>query len=36
LYPPSRQPGKTPMIAGPVNTIRLEMIREGLEDREYF
>jgi hypothetical protein len=36
LYPPSRKPSKTPVVEGPVNSIRIEMIREGLEDREYF
>ena len=36
LYPPTRQPSDTPVIAGPVNSIRWELLREGLEDREYF
>jgi hypothetical protein len=36
LYPPSREKPEKPLIAGPVNSLRWEMIREGLEDREYF
>ena len=36
VYPPVREPSKTPVLAGPVNTIRLALLREGLEDREYF
>ncbi len=36
LYPPVRQPSGTPTIAGPVDSIRWELLREGLEDREYF
>jgi len=36
LYPPTREPAKGPVLDGPVNTIRLAMLREGLEDREYF
>jgi hypothetical protein len=36
LYPPSRQPSQVPVVEGPINSIRIEMIREGLEDREYF
>jgi hypothetical protein len=36
LYPPVREPAKTPTIKGPYNSIRWEMLREGLEDREYF
>jgi hypothetical protein len=36
LYPPTKElPGK-PMVCGPINSIRFEMLREGLEDREYF
>ncbi len=35
-YPPTREPSKTPVLDGPINTIRLAMLREGLEDREYF
>lgn len=36
LYPPVREPSKAPVLAGPINTIRLALLREGLEDREYF
>ncbi len=36
LYPPVREPSDTPVIRGPINSIRWEMLREGLEDREYF
>ncbi len=36
LYPPARGVPDEPLIAGPVNSIRWEMIREGLEDKEYF
>jgi hypothetical protein len=36
LYPPVRQPSTTPVLDEPVNSIRLELLREGLEDREYF
>lgn len=36
LYPACREPSDTPVIAGPVDSIRWEMLREGLEDREYF
>lgn len=36
LYPPVRERSKTPVVAGPVNSIRLALLREGLEDREYF
>jgi len=37
LYPPASEPNsKTPIMDGPITTIRLAMIREGLEDREYF
>ena len=35
LYPPTRKPPKEPLVKGPVNSIRFEMIREGLEDKEY-
>ena len=35
LYPPQRQPAAS-FIPEPVTSIRLELIREGLEDREYF
>lgn len=36
LYPPSKNIPDKPLIQGPVNSIRFEMIREGLEDKEYF
>jgi hypothetical protein len=38
LYPPNRDPGKdaTKYICGPVNSIRWEIMREGIEDYEYF
>jgi hypothetical protein len=38
LYPPNRNPGtdKTKYLTGPVNSIRWEILREGLEDYEYF
>jgi len=38
LYPPNKDVNadKTPYISGPVNSIRWEMLREGLEDFEYF
>ena len=36
VYPPSRKPAEKPLVAGPINSIRMEMIRDGLEDREYF
>ena len=36
LYPPRRSKPDSPVIEPPVTSIRLEMIREGLEDREYF
>ncbi|HYA48638.1 MAG TPA: glycoside hydrolase domain-containing protein [Burkholderiales bacterium] len=38
LYPPNREPGKdkTKYLAGPVNSIRWEILREGIEDYEYF
>jgi hypothetical protein len=38
LYPPNRQPGKdrTKYLTGPVNSIRWEILREGIEDYEYF
>ena len=31
-----REKSKTPVIAGPVDSIRWEMIREGVEDYDYF
>lgn len=36
LYPAVRQPPETPLFEGPVNSIRWEMIREGMEDYDYF
>jgi hypothetical protein len=36
LYPPVKEKPTMPVIKGPINSIRIEMIREGLEDREYF
>jgi len=36
LYPPTKDKPEKPMVCGPVNSIRFEMLREGLEDREYF
>ncbi|MDQ3814479.1 MAG: DUF6067 family protein, partial [Armatimonadota bacterium] len=38
LYPPNRQPGidKSKFLGGPINSIRWEMLREGIEDYEYF
>ncbi|MGN0847237.1 MAG: glycoside hydrolase domain-containing protein [Kiritimatiellia bacterium] len=38
LYPPRRaaQPAAEPVLEGPVGSFRLEMLRDGLEDYEYF
>ncbi len=38
LYPPNRDPGKdrTKFLCGPVDSIRWEILREGIEDYEYF
>jgi hypothetical protein len=38
LYPPNRDPerDKSKYLVGPVNSIRWEMLREGIEDYEYF
>jgi hypothetical protein len=36
VYPPVREKPATPVIAGPIDSIRWEMIRDGMEDREYF
>ncbi|MCX7888063.1 MAG: DUF4091 domain-containing protein, partial [Verrucomicrobiae bacterium] len=38
LYPPNRNPqtDKTKYLCGPVNSIRWELLREGIEDYEYF
>ncbi len=35
-YPPNRTPAKEKNMGGPVNSIRWEMLREGIEDYEYF
>lgn len=38
VYPPTREPPatNTTVIAGPIDSIRWELIRDGMEDREYF
>jgi hypothetical protein len=38
LYPPNREPGrdKTKYLVGPVDSVRWEILREGIEDYEYF
>lgn len=38
IYPPNRDPGRdrTKYLGGPVNSIRWEILREGIEDYEYF
>jgi len=36
IYPATRIESNVPVVAGPVDSIRWELIREGLEDREYF
>ncbi len=38
LYPPNRdvENDKQPYLSGPISSIRWEMLREGLEDFEYF
>ena len=36
LYPACHEPSATPVLTGPVPSMRIEMLREGLEDREYF
>ncbi len=35
LYPPTKEKPDKAMVCGPINSIRFEMLREGLEDREY-
>ena len=37
IYPPlaCQQPSDTPVLAGPVDSIRWEMLRDGIEDYEY-
>ena len=38
IYPPNRNPSKdkAKRISGPVNSVRWEILREGIEDFEYF
>jgi hypothetical protein len=38
LYPPRRDPaaGQKPCVDGPINSIRWENLRDGMEDYEYF
>ncbi len=36
LYPPVKTLPTSPVIAGPINSLRWEMLREAQEDREYF
>ncbi len=38
VYPPNVDPNTEhePIVTGPIDSIRWEMLREGLEDREYF
>jgi len=36
FYPPSKVPPTSPLIAPPINSLRWEIVREGIEDREYF
>jgi hypothetical protein len=36
VYPPTRVPPSQPVIAAPLPTLRLEQVRDGLEDLEYF
>jgi hypothetical protein len=38
LYPPNRRPNedRNKYIVGPVNSVRWEILREGIEDYEYF
>lgn len=38
LYPPraAAQPSPTPVLDGPVDSFRIEMLRDGIEDYEYF
>ena len=38
LYPPraAAQPSSTPVLDGPVDSFRIEMLRDGIEDYEYF
>ena len=36
VYPPTKTYSPAPLIAGPYDSVRWEMNREGMEDREYF
>lgn len=36
IYPPTQTPPTEPVVAGPINSLRWELIREALEDAEYF
>ena len=36
LYPPVKMLPDSPVIARPINSLRWELLREALEDREYF
>jgi len=36
LYPPTKTPPTSPLVAAPINSLRWEIFREGIEDREYF
>ena len=36
LYPACRQKSEPPVIGGPVVSMRWELLRDGIEDREYF
>lgn len=36
LYPPCKEPTQTPVLDPPIISIRWEILREALEDKEYF
>jgi len=36
LYPPTKTPPTSLLVAPPINSLRWEMVREGIEDREFF
>jgi hypothetical protein len=36
LYPPVKTPPVAPVLAGPIDSLRWELIRESMEDGEYF
>lgn len=36
VYPPVKEKPTTPLIAAPFDSVRWELMREGVEDREYF